>query len=123
MTTSASSRSLTPAWGAVAFFSVLGFLDAVFEYFWTENGIHGTEGALLVVVSMFLMAVAVVVIGTRVARGWVGTLLTVLLVLDFVGTGLAAYLLEAWTLLILDVLAAVAWLATFATSRSLSSAS
>ena len=45
------------------------------------------------------------------------------LALDFIGTGLAAYLLDAWILLGLDVLAAIAWLATFATPRTLSTAS
>jgi hypothetical protein len=105
------------------FFSVLAFLEALFEYFWTGNGIHGTEGALLVIISTLLMAIAAALIGTRVVHGWLRTLLSVLLVLDFLGTGLAAYLLEAWILLGLDVLAAIAWLATFATARTLSTAS
>jgi hypothetical protein len=110
-------------WGAVVFFCVLAFLDALFEYFWTGNGIHGTEGALLVVISTLLMAVAAALIGMRVAHGWLSTVLSILLVLDFIGTGLAAYLLEAWILLGLDILAAVAWLASFATKRTLSPAS
>lgn len=123
MTTHTSGHPLTLPWGAVVLFSVLGFLDAVFNYFWTGNGIHGTEGALLVVVSTLLMAVAAVLISRRVVHGWLRTLFAVLLALDFVGTGLAAYLLEAWILLGLDVLAAIAWLATFAAPRTLSTAS
>ena len=123
MPTRASPRSLTPVWGAVVFFCVLAFLDALFEYFWTGNGIHGTEGALLVVISTLLMAVAAALIGLRVVHGWLSTVLSILLVLDFIGTGLAAYLLEAWILLGLDILAAVAWLASFATKRTLSPAS
>ena len=123
MPTRASPRSLTPVWGAVVFFCVLAFLDALFEYFWTGNGIHGTEGALLVVISTLLMAVAAALIGMRVVHGWLSTVLSVLLVLDFIGTGLAAYLLEALILLGLDILAAIAWLASFATKRTLSPAS
>ena len=123
MPTRASPRSLTPVWGAVVFFCVLAFLDALFEYFWTGNGIHGTEGALLVVISTLLMAVAAALIGLRVVHGWLSTVLSILLVLDFIGTGLAAYLLEALILLGLDILAAIAWLASFATKRTLSPAS
>jgi len=122
MTARTLGRSLTLPWGAVVLFSVLGFLDAVFNYFWTGNGIHGSEGALLVVASTLLMAIAGWLIGARVVHGWLRTLLAVLLALDFIGTGLAAYLLEAWILLGLDVLAAIAWLATFATPRTLSTA-
>ena len=123
MPTRASPRSLTPVWGAVVFFCVLAFLDALFEYFWTGNGIHGTEGELLVVISTLLMAVAAALIGLRVVHGWLSTVLSILLVLDFIGTGLAAYLLEALILLGLDILAAIAWLASFATKRTLSPAS
>ena len=123
MTPRASGRPLTLPWGAVLLLSVLGFLDAIFNYFWTGNGIHGSEGALLVVASTLLMAVAVALIGLGLVRGWLRALLTVLLVLDFVGTGAAAYFLEAWILLGLDVIAAIAWLATLTTSRTLSTAS
>ena len=123
MTARISGRPLTLPWGAVVLFSVLGFLDAVFNYFWTGNGIHGSEGALLVVASTLLMAVAAWLIGARVIHGWLRVLLTVLLALDFVGTGAAAYFLEAWVLLGLDVIGAIAWPATFTPSRTLSTAS
>jgi hypothetical protein len=95
----------------VALLALLAFLDSIFNYFWTGNGIHGTEGALLVVASTFLMGVAAVLIGNRWVGGWLRTLFEILLVLDFVGTAAAAYLLEAWILLILVVLAFVAWIA------------
>ena len=95
----------------VALLALLAFLDSIFNYFWTGNGIHGSEGALLVVVSTILMGVAAVLIGTRWVGGWVRTLFEILLVLDFVGTAAAASLLEAWILLALVVLAFVAWIA------------
>jgi len=123
MTINASGRSLTIPWGAVVLISVLAFADALFNYFWTGNGIHGTEGALLVVVSTLLMAVAAWLTGAHIVHGWLRTLLVPLLVLDFIGTGLAAYLLEAWILLALDIAATVAWLATLAAPRMTSTAS
>ena len=123
MTINASGRSLTIPWGAVVLISVLAFADALFNYFWTGNGIHGTEGALLVVVSTLLMAVAAWLTSAHIVHGWLRTLLLALLVLDFIGTGLAAYLLEAWILLALDIAATVAWLATLAAPRMTSTAS
>ena len=65
------------------------------------------------------MAVAAALIGRQVVGGAIAFVFTVLLMLDFMGTGMAAYLLEAWILLVLDILAAIAWLITFATPRSL----
>lgn len=123
MTINASGRSLTIPWGAVVLISVLAFADALFNYFWTGNGIHGTEGALLVVVSTLLMAVAAWLTGAHIVHGWLRTLLLALLVLDFIGTGLAAYLLEAWILLALDIAATVAWFATLTAPRMTSTAS
>ena len=123
MTINASGRSLTIPWGAVVLISGLAFADALFNYFWTGNGIHGTEGALLVVVSTLLMGVAAWLTGAHIVHGWLRTLLVALLVLDFIGTGLAAYLLEAWILLALDIAATVAWLATLTAPRMTSTAS
>ena len=57
------------------------------------------------------MAAAIGVVLNRWGPRWLLILLQVLLVLDFLGTGAAAYLLEAWFLLALDVLALIAWLA------------
>lgn len=93
----------------VCLLALLAFVDAVFDYFWPANGIHGTEGALLVVVSTLLMLGAAALIATDRVHGWVRVVLEILLVLDFLGTGLAAYLLEAWIVLILDILALAAW--------------
>jgi quinoprotein glucose dehydrogenase len=91
--------------------SVLALLDSLFNYVWTGNGIHGTEGALLVIVSTLLMAVAIAIVLGKWGPRWLHVLLEVLIVLDFIGTGAAAYLLQAWFLLALVVLAFIAWLA------------
>jgi len=99
--------ALTAAW----VLSVLALIDSLFNYFSTGNGIHGTEGALLVIVSTLLMAVAIGFVLNRWCPHWLHVLLEVLIVLEFIGTGAAAYLLEAWILLALVVLAFIAWLA------------
>ena len=98
--------AMTAVWGL----SLLALLDSLFNYFWTGNGIHGSEGALLVVVSTLLLVLAVGVVLNRWGPGWLRLILEILTVLDFLGTGLAAYFLEAWILLALVVLAAIAWL-------------
>jgi len=91
--------------------SLLAFLDSVFNYFSRGNGISGTEGALLVVVSTLLMLIAAILLARDVMRGWVRTTFEFLIVLDFLGSAAAAYFLNAWLLLALVALAAIAWLA------------
>jgi len=98
--------AMTAVWGL----SLLALIDALFNYFWTGNGIHGSEGALLVVVSTLLLALAAGVILNRWGPRSLRAILEILIVLDFLGTGLAAYFLEAWLLLALIVIAVVAWL-------------
>lgn len=116
-----SSPALAPwrsdvAMTAVVILSALAFLDSLFNYFSPGNGIHGTEGALLVVVSTFLMTLgAALIAGGWVQGGW-RTLFEVLLALGFLGTAVAAWLLEAWVLFALVVLAAIAWLVHLARS-------
>ena len=104
-------RSADSAIWLVAGLSLLAFLDSIFNYVWTGNGIHGSEGALLVVVSTLLMLIAAVLIAMRWIGGWVRSVFEVLIALDFVGTAMAAYLLEAWILLVLVVLAFLCWVA------------
>ena len=98
--------AMTAVWGL----SLLALIDSLFNYFWTGNGIHGSEGALLVIVSTLLLTLAGGIVLNRWGPGWLHVILEVLIVLDFLGTGLAAYLLEAWILLALIVLAFIAWL-------------
>ncbi|HEX4298022.1 MAG TPA: hypothetical protein VHZ56_08355 [Devosia sp.] len=94
---------------ALLILALLALIDSIFNYFFTGNGIHGTEGALLVIVSTLLLLIAAGLVGMRrVHSGW-RTLLEVLMLLDFIGTAAAAYLLEAWILLALIVLGFIAW--------------
>ena len=96
-------------WG-VCLLALLALVDSLFNYFSTDNGIHGTEGALLVVVSTLLLAIAAAVVAAGRVPRWTHIILEVLIVLDFIGTAAAAYLLEAWILLGLIVLAVIAWI-------------
>jgi len=102
-------RSDTAMWG-VSLLALLALIDSIFNYISTGNGIHGTEGALLVIVSTLLLAIAAGVVAAGWVRGWVRIIVEILIVLDILGTAAAADLLEAWILLALIALAAVAWI-------------
>ncbi|MBC7168291.1 hypothetical protein, partial [Phenylobacterium sp.] len=83
----------------------------VYSYFTPATGIDGTPGALLVIVSTTLLAGAALLIGFVAALpGWGRITLLTLCLLDVLGTGLAAYFLQAWVLLAAMALALLAWL-------------
>ena len=88
-----------------------GLAVAIFNFLWRGNGIHGTAGALLVVISSALMLAAscALVFSDRIGRGLRGTLI-VLIALDILGTGLAAYFLEAAWLIAAMAVALIGWL-------------
>ena len=90
--------------------SVLAFVISLFDFFWTGNGIHGSLGALLVIASTLLMAVASGAIAVRAATRSLWSVLAPLILLDILGTGFAAYMLEAWILFALMILALIIWL-------------
>jgi hypothetical protein len=90
--------------------AALGLAISIFDFFYTGNGIHGTLGAGIVIGSTALMVIAGVVIALGWARGWVRGLLVALIFLDILGTGFAAYMLEAYILLGIMGLALLAWL-------------
>lgn len=95
----------------LALASLIAFAVTIYNFFDKSNGIHGTEGALLVVVSTALMLIASLVISVgRVRPRWFRVLLEVLILLDILGTGLAGYLLESWALVGLMVIALIGWL-------------
>ena len=84
------------AMGLLAASGATGCAISLTNYVLPGSGIHGTAGALLVVISTLLMllAAAALVSARAASPGLRGTLL-VLITLDIVGTGLAAYMLEA----------------------------
>jgi len=94
--------------------ALIGLAIAIFNYVAPGNGIHGTAGALLVVISTLLMVLAAGALALWTLPGWLrGTLLTLIL-LDILGTGFAAYMLEAWWLIAAMALALFGWLVRIA---------
>lgn len=91
--------------------AVAALAISIFNYFWTGNGIHGTGGALLVVVSSVLLAgaAAALLFADNMGRGLRGTFV-VLILLDIIGTGLAAYFLEATWLIAAMAVAMIGWI-------------
>lgn len=88
-----------------------GLLVAIYDYFWAA-GIDHTPGVVLVIVSTALIAGAAAVIAFHVAgRRWLRVTLTVLILLGLIGTGAAAYFLEAYVLLALMAIGLAGWLA------------
>lgn len=107
------------AW-LMALAAAVGLIVSAIAYFHLGSGIDHTAGALLVIISTLLLTGAAVVLAlTGGGSGWWRTLLLVLTILDVLGTGLAAFFLHAWLLLVLMVVALVGWLiATFAGSSA-----
>jgi hypothetical protein len=102
----------------VAVAVILGFVEAVLNYFF-DVGIAYSEGALLVVVSTLLILVAIgLVRWWPTMPRWLKVVLAILILLDFIGTGFAAYFLEAYLLLALMVIALIAWIFAAATPRT-----
>jgi hypothetical protein len=88
-----------------------GLLLSIFNYVSTGNGIHGTAGALLVVISSALILIASVLMTFDILQWrWLRIVVDVLLILGIVGTGFAAYMLEAYWLVALMVLCLIGWL-------------
>ena len=103
----------------LAVLSVIGVIVTLYNYFDASNGIHGSEGALLVIVSTILMLLASLALAFRWPPiRWIRGVLSALILLDIIGTAAAGYLLESWTLLILMIVALLVWLGSFLLPRS-----
>jgi len=95
--------------------SALSLIVSLIEYFMPEIGIDGSLGALVVVGSTAVMLVAAAVVWLGYAR----KTLLFLILLDIVGSGLAAYMLDADALVAVVALVLIAWLVgVFAGGRS-----
>lgn len=96
-----------------------GFFLATFNYLWPETGIHGTDGALMVIGSTILILGAALVVSFRQdGRSALMTTLGILIVLGIIGTAFVAYLLEATVLLTLMVIALLGALVRLALSAT-----
>jgi hypothetical protein len=90
--------------------ALLALALSIFNYFWSGNGIHGSAGALLVIVSSALMLGAAIFLHVApLIAGWLGATLLTLIALDIAGTALAAYMLEAYGLLAVMAVALIGW--------------
>jgi drug/metabolite transporter (DMT)-like permease len=97
---------LSDAWWYLIALSGLGFVVAAFNYAQPGNGIAYTPGALLVLVSsLLILAASIVVHGVRHGIPWLNTTLNVLIALGLIGTAFAAYMLDAFVLTGLMLLA------------------
>ena len=89
---------------------LIGLGLAIFNYLWTGNGIHGTPGALLVIISTGLACITCLALAEWPGLpGWLRLLLLFLIVMDIVATGLAAYMLAAYWLVAAMAISAVGW--------------
>jgi len=121
MTNPDGTAGRTPLdWGIwlLAIAALLGLLVIIFEELNRANGIHGTEGLLLVLVSSALMLIATLVIAFWARAGWPHGILAVLIFLDIIGTAAAAYLLESYLLLALMAVAFIGWLGHLVRGRT-----
>ena len=99
--------------------ALIGLAEAIFDYFWTGNGIHGTAGVVLVIVSAALMVLAAGALTLWPAMPrWLRGVLLFLILLDVFGTGLASYMLEAWWLVGAMALALIGWIVHLAADRA-----
>ncbi len=97
------------AWIMVAG-SAGGLTAALIDYVWRGDGIAFEAGTLLVIISSALLLAAVLPLALRVVRGGLAVTLVTLAGLDMLGTGFAAWMLEANWLLSLTTVAAVGWI-------------
>ncbi len=95
--------------------SILGWIVAIYDYFFAW-GIDHTIGSLIVLASMTVMVAAALVIVLDDPPRWARIFLGIGLVVDFLGTALAAYFLESYLLVALSLLAGIGWL-IFISSR------
>jgi len=92
---------------------------SIFNYFRTDNGIHGSAGALLVIISSFLMVIsaAALALAAEMNPALRGALV-VLILLDILGTGLAAYMLEENWLVGAMAVALMGWVVRLVSNRT-----
>ena len=99
--------------------ALIGLAEAVFDFFWSGNGIHGTAGVVLVIVSTALMVLAAGALTLWPAMPrWLRGVLMILILLDIAGSGFASYMLEAWWLVGAMALALVGWIVHLAADRA-----
>jgi hypothetical protein len=95
--------------GLMILAGTLGAAVGIYDYYAVSTGIDGTGGVELVIISCLLMIFGALVI-MMVDGGFLPGLLLLLLLLDVVGTGLAAYFLESGLIMSVMAVAALGWI-------------
>jgi len=91
--------------------SAIAVIVAAVNTFSQGNGIAFSGGAYLVLCSTVLLLIAsLIVMFSTSSPGWARGILLFLIFLDLLGTGFAAYFLDAYVLLALMALGFIAWL-------------
>ena len=94
----------------IAFPAGIGLILSLIAYLTPRGAVAHSWGAVLVVVAMALLCVALLLIALTEIPRWFVVLLEVLIVLDIIGTGVAAYFLETYLLLAFMVIALIGWI-------------
>jgi hypothetical protein len=95
--------------------ALASLIVAAVNAFHKGNGIAFSGGAILVLVSTALLFIAsLVVLFSPYRPKWLLGILAVLMLLDLLGTGFAAYFLDAFLLVALMVVGFVGWLVNLA---------
>ncbi len=95
--------------GLMVLAGVLGAVAGIYDYYTVASGIDGTGGVELVIVSSLLMVCGALVV-LALGRGLLASVFLLLLLLDVIGTGTAAYFLESGLIMGAMALAALGWL-------------
>lgn len=90
--------------------ALLGLIASVVNFLLPENGIDGSLGVGVVIAAMALMVLAAAATAAGYARGGLRALLLVLILLDILGSGFAAYMLDSGVLMTIMALSLLAWL-------------
>lgn len=101
-------RTRAGAW-IMAIAGLIAFIVCLADYLTPHGAIAQAWGTLLVVVSTGLMLIAGGLLALIAMPRWLVVLFEVLLILDIVGTGFCADMLEAPAVLVLMLLALIGW--------------
>jgi hypothetical protein len=101
----------------------IGLVLSLIAYLTPHGAVAHSWGAVLVVVATALRLVASLLLALAEMPHWFVVLLEVLIILDIVGTGVAAYFLETYILLAFMVIALIGWIFHLASASSRTSGS
>lgn len=95
--------------GLMLLAGALGAAAGIYDFYNVAGGIDGTGGVELVIASCLLMVFGALMAAV-LGRGLVAGIFLLLLLLDVIGTGVAAYFLESGLIMAAMVLAALGWI-------------